>query len=117
MTFSCDGAHHIDHKAFFEKPESFATPAEVEYLDGAQCTRALFCEGIDGCCSYLRCCPAVVGNAGRCHCSFMRGVILAPEFLEALVAATAIAVELVAQRVLQVVVLVILLCRVEGGGL
>jgi hypothetical protein len=26
MTFSCDGAHYIDHKTFFEKLESFATP-------------------------------------------------------------------------------------------
>ena len=103
-------------QGLLRKTETFATPAEVEYLDGAQCTRALFCEGTDDCCSYLRCSPAVVGNAGRCHCSFMRGGILAPEFIEALVAATAIAVELVAQQVLQVVILVILLCRVEGGG-
>ena len=29
MTFSCDGAHYIDHKTFFEKLESFAT-SEVE---------------------------------------------------------------------------------------
>jgi hypothetical protein len=25
MTFSCDGAHYIDHKIFFEKLETFAT--------------------------------------------------------------------------------------------
>ena len=25
MTFSCDGAHYIDHKTFFEKLDSFAT--------------------------------------------------------------------------------------------
>ena len=29
MTFSCDGAHYIDHKTFFEKLETFAT-SEVE---------------------------------------------------------------------------------------
>jgi len=29
MTFSCDGAHYINHKTFFEKLESFAT-SEVE---------------------------------------------------------------------------------------
>jgi hypothetical protein len=26
MTFSCDGAHYIDHKTFFEKLDTFATP-------------------------------------------------------------------------------------------
>ena len=26
MTFSCDGAHYIDHKTFFERLETFATP-------------------------------------------------------------------------------------------
>ena len=26
MTFSCDGAHYIDHKTFFEKLETFGTP-------------------------------------------------------------------------------------------
>ena len=26
MTFSCDGAHYIDNKTFFEKLETFATP-------------------------------------------------------------------------------------------
>jgi hypothetical protein len=26
MTFSCDGSHYIDHKTFFEKLETFATP-------------------------------------------------------------------------------------------
>lgn len=25
MTFSCDGAHYIDHKTFFEKLETFGT--------------------------------------------------------------------------------------------
>jgi hypothetical protein len=29
MTFSCDGAHYIDHKTFFEKLESFGT-SELE---------------------------------------------------------------------------------------
>jgi len=29
MNFSCDGAHYIDHKTFFEKLETFAT-SEVE---------------------------------------------------------------------------------------
>ena len=29
MTFSCDGAHYIDHKTFFEKPETFGT-SEVD---------------------------------------------------------------------------------------
>jgi hypothetical protein len=29
MTFSCDGAHYIDHKTFFEKLETFAT-ADIE---------------------------------------------------------------------------------------
>jgi len=27
MTFSCDGAQYIDHKTFFERLETFATPA------------------------------------------------------------------------------------------
>lgn len=26
MTFSCDGAHYIDHKTFFDKLETFSTP-------------------------------------------------------------------------------------------
>ncbi|MEZ5541931.1 MAG: hypothetical protein R3F42_07795 [Pseudomonadota bacterium] len=26
MTFSCDGAHYIDHKTFFEKLDTFSTP-------------------------------------------------------------------------------------------
>ena len=30
MTFSCDGAHYIDHKTFFEKLETFATSEDVE---------------------------------------------------------------------------------------
>jgi len=29
MTFSCDGAHYIDHKTFFEKLDTFATACEV----------------------------------------------------------------------------------------
>ncbi len=28
MTFSCDGAHYIDHKTFFEKLETFATSGD-----------------------------------------------------------------------------------------
>ena len=31
MTFSCDGAHYIDHKTFFEKLDTFAT-ADCEQL-------------------------------------------------------------------------------------
>jgi len=27
MTFSCDGAHYIDHKTFFEKLDTFGTTA------------------------------------------------------------------------------------------
>ena len=30
MTFSCDGAHYIDHKTFFEKLETFATSDSSE---------------------------------------------------------------------------------------
>jgi hypothetical protein len=32
MTFSCDGAHYIDHKTFFEKLETFATTDECEKI-------------------------------------------------------------------------------------
>ena len=32
MTFSCDGAHYIDHKTFFEKLETFATSDAAEHL-------------------------------------------------------------------------------------
>lgn len=32
MTFSCDGAHYIDHKTFFEKLETFATSDVNEQL-------------------------------------------------------------------------------------
>ena len=32
MTFSCDGAHYIDHRTFFEKLETFATPSAGEAL-------------------------------------------------------------------------------------
>jgi len=55
--------------------------------------------------------------SGTCCGSVVCGGFFAPEFLEALVAATAVAVELVAQRVLQVVVLVVVFRRVESGGL
>ncbi len=30
MTFSCDGAHYIDHKTFFEKLDTFATSGVCE---------------------------------------------------------------------------------------
>lgn len=32
MTFSCDGAHYIDHKTFFEKLDTFATSEGEEKL-------------------------------------------------------------------------------------
>ena len=32
MTFSCEGAHYIDHKTFFEKLETFATSDEKERM-------------------------------------------------------------------------------------
>ncbi len=32
MTFSCDGAHYIDHKTFFEKLETFATSDVKEHM-------------------------------------------------------------------------------------
>ena len=32
MTFSCDGAHYIDHKTFFEKLETFATCDTNDHL-------------------------------------------------------------------------------------
>ena len=32
MNFSCDGAHYIDHKTFFEKLETFATSETEEPL-------------------------------------------------------------------------------------
>ena len=35
MTFSCDGAHYIDHKTFFEKLEAFATTAHKDALTNA----------------------------------------------------------------------------------
>lgn len=35
MTFSCDGAHYIDHKTFFEKLETFGTSDSPE--PGAHC--------------------------------------------------------------------------------
>ena len=38
MTFSCDGAHYIDHKTFFEKLETFATSGEEDILKSAKCT-------------------------------------------------------------------------------
>ena len=35
MTFSCDGAHYIDHKTFFDRLETFATPpCDVAALPG-----------------------------------------------------------------------------------
>jgi len=38
MTFSCDGAHYIDHKTFFEKLETFATSGDEDILQTARCT-------------------------------------------------------------------------------
>lgn len=38
MTFSCDGAHYIDHKTFFERLETFATSGEGDILNTAKCT-------------------------------------------------------------------------------
>lgn len=38
MTFSCDGAHYIDHKTFFEKLETFATSAGEGGLPAADCS-------------------------------------------------------------------------------
>ena len=35
MTFSCDGAHYIDHKTFFEKLETFATATCENILPAA----------------------------------------------------------------------------------
>jgi hypothetical protein len=32
MTFSCDGAHYIDHKTFFERLETFATSDATDRL-------------------------------------------------------------------------------------
>ena len=32
MTFSCDGAHYIDHKTFFEKLETFATSDVTDHV-------------------------------------------------------------------------------------
>ena len=32
MTFSCDGAHYIDHKTFFEKLDTFATTDDKQHL-------------------------------------------------------------------------------------
>ncbi len=37
MTFSCDGAHYIDHKTFFEKLETFATADGKETLPALSC--------------------------------------------------------------------------------
>lgn len=36
MTFSCDGAHYIDHKTFFEKLETFGTPNSEATLASCQ---------------------------------------------------------------------------------
>lgn len=38
MTFSCDGAHYIDHKTFFEKLDTFATPDSGDALPSAAST-------------------------------------------------------------------------------
>jgi hypothetical protein len=38
MTFSCDGAHYIDHKTFFEKLETFATPGGEAVPKATKCT-------------------------------------------------------------------------------
>jgi hypothetical protein len=35
MTFSCDGSHYIDHKTFFEKLDTFATPDREDGLPAA----------------------------------------------------------------------------------
>jgi len=37
MTFSCDGAHYIDHKEFFEKLETFATTGRDDPLATVAC--------------------------------------------------------------------------------
>lgn len=37
MTFSCDGAHYIDHKEFFERLETFATPCDNAPVPAAAC--------------------------------------------------------------------------------
>ena len=37
MTFSCDGAHYIDHKTFFEKLETFATSGGDDILHSVKC--------------------------------------------------------------------------------
>ena len=37
MTFSCDGAHYIDHKTFFEKLETFATSGDGDFLQSSKC--------------------------------------------------------------------------------
>jgi hypothetical protein len=37
MTFSCDGAHYIDHKTFFEKLETFGTPDAQGDATAASC--------------------------------------------------------------------------------
>jgi hypothetical protein len=38
MTFSCDGAHYIDHKTFFEKLETFATSGSEDLLQTVKCS-------------------------------------------------------------------------------
>jgi hypothetical protein len=38
MTFSCDGAHYIDHKTFFEKLETFATSGGEDLLQTVKCS-------------------------------------------------------------------------------
>jgi hypothetical protein len=40
MTFSCDGAHYIDHKEFFERLETFATADCDSGLPASACAQA-----------------------------------------------------------------------------
>lgn len=37
MTFSCDGAHYIDHKTFFEKLDTFGTPGGDDGVQNLVC--------------------------------------------------------------------------------
>lgn len=38
MTFSCDGAHYIDHKTFFDKLETFATAGDGTDMSAYACS-------------------------------------------------------------------------------
>jgi len=38
MTFSCDGAHYIDHKEFFDRLETFATTGSDNTLAAVACS-------------------------------------------------------------------------------